>query len=63
MRHFCVALALAGALIPFAPAHASETPVRVAQMARDVADAVRQQRNQQHGRGSAPCAIKDGRKR
>jgi hypothetical protein len=63
MRHFCVALALAGALIPFAPARASETAVRVAQMARDVTDAVRHQRNQHHGRTLAPCATTDGRKR
>lgn len=63
MRHFCVALALAGALIPFAPARASETAVRVAQMARDVTDALRQQRNQQRGRIPAPCASTEGRKR
>ena len=44
MRAVLATLVLAGALIPFAPAHSSQPPVRVAQMARDVADAVRIQR-------------------
>ena len=44
MRDFLAALALAGALMPFMPAQASEPLVRTAQMARDVTDAVRKQR-------------------
>ena len=45
MRAIFVALALAGALIPFAHARAGEPRVRVAQMTRDVTDAVRIQRS------------------
>lgn len=64
MQHFCVALALAGALVPIAPARASEAAFRVAQMARDVTDAVRQQRNPQHRRIPAQrCSVTDGRTR
>ena len=44
MRAFLATLALAGALIPLAPAHSDQPPARVAQMARDVTDAVRIQR-------------------
>lgn len=44
MRAFLAALALAGALIAFTPAQASEPLVQHAQMARDVTDAVRRQR-------------------
>jgi len=50
MRALLAALAIAGALIPFAAARASEPPVRLAQMSRDVTDAVRKQRNQQRAR-------------
>jgi hypothetical protein len=46
MRALLAALALAGALMSFAPAPGSEAAVRVAQMSRDVTDAVRRQRNQ-----------------
>lgn len=50
MRAFLAALALAGALIPFTAAQASEPLVQLAQMARDVTDAVRKQRNEQRER-------------
>ena len=64
MRYVCIALAFAGALIPCAHVRASEPTVRTAQMARDVTDAVRQQRIQQGERADAPrCSITDGRKR
>lgn len=55
MRAFLAALAFAGALIPFPPVRASEPRVRVAQMARDVSDAVRKQRQEQPAHISAPC--------
>jgi hypothetical protein len=50
MRAFLAALALAGALFPFTAAHASEPLVQLAQMARDVTDAVRKQREEQRER-------------
>jgi hypothetical protein len=46
MRAFLAALAFAGALMPFAPAHTREPAIHVAQMSRDVTGAVRRQRNQ-----------------
>jgi hypothetical protein len=52
MRLLFAALALAGASIPFAPAKATESVTRVAQMARDVTYAVRRQRAQSRER---PC--------
>jgi hypothetical protein len=54
MRAFLAALALAGALFPFAPARASEPRLRMAQMARDVTDAVRNQRKEQRARTLKP---------
>jgi hypothetical protein len=56
MRAFLAALALAGALFPFEPARASEARLRVAQMARDVTDALRNQRKEQRARMPSPCA-------
>jgi hypothetical protein len=53
MRFFLAALALAGALIPFTPAHAAEPLVRIAQMPRDVTDAVRKQRERPRERPRA----------
>jgi len=46
MRHLLAALALAGALLSFAPALATDAVIRVAQLSRDVTDAVRRQREQ-----------------
>ena len=46
MRRSLAALAFAGALLSFMPANAGDGRVRVAQVARDVTDAVRKQRNQ-----------------
>ena len=46
MRAVLAALAIAGALIPFTSAQASEPGIHLAQMSRDVTDAVRKQRNQ-----------------
>lgn len=64
MRQVLAALALAGAFLPFAPARASEPIVRLAQMSRDVTDAVRRQRSQQHERSRARCdrATGEGRR-
>ena len=50
MRHLLAALALAGALLTFAPALATDPVTRVAQLSRDVTDAVRKQRDQQRPR-------------
>ena len=49
MRAFLAALAVAGILAPSA-INASEPAVRIAQMARDVTDAVRKQRAEQRER-------------
>ena len=46
MRALLAALAFAGALVPFTPAHTREHTIRLAQMSRDVTDAVRRQREQ-----------------
>ncbi len=50
MRAILAALAFVGALIPFTSAQASEPVIHLAQMSRDVTDAVRKQRNQQRTR-------------
>jgi hypothetical protein len=55
MRFLFAALALAGALLPAVPARAEPAPVRVAQMARDVTDAVRQQRKAHERRHEQRC--------
>ncbi len=52
MRTFVAALALACALLP-PSARAAEATVRIAQMTRDVTDAVRKQRDQQRERSRA----------
>jgi len=49
MRLFLAALALASILIP-SPINATERGVRIAQMARDVSDAVRKQRAERRAR-------------
>lgn len=51
MRAFLAALALACAFL--SPTRASEPGIRVAQMARDVTDAVRKQRDEQRERSRA----------
>ena len=62
MRRFLVALALAGALISFVPADAAGPNIRMAQMSRDVTDAVRKQRAQPRERPRAgkriTCEVK-----
>jgi len=63
MRPFLATLALAGALVPFTAAHASEPLVQLAQMARDVTDAVRKQREEQHERSRADEHTRRGSKR
>jgi hypothetical protein len=55
MRRPLAALALGCAILFFTPANAAEPRVRVAQMARDVTDAVRKQRSRQGARIPAPC--------
>ncbi len=60
MRNFLAVLALAGAL-PFA-GDITEPPVHVAQLSRDVINAVRKQREQQSVR-PAPERAKSGNKR
>lgn len=49
MRHLLVALALAGAFSPLA-GMANEPLTRIAQLSRDVTDAVRKQRNERRER-------------
>jgi cell division protein FtsB len=63
MRRLCAALAVAGALFPFAAMCAAEPVTRVAQMARDVTDAVRKQRNEQRERSRADEHTRRGSKR
>jgi hypothetical protein len=59
MRALLAAPILIGALLPFAEVRGSATTpmrgVRVAQMARDVADAVRRQRNGRYDRPHRPA--------
>jgi len=63
MRAVLAALALAAALIPFTAAQASEPLVQLAQMARDVTDAVRKQREEQRERLRADERKRRGSKR
>ncbi|MEJ0076023.1 MAG: hypothetical protein WDO17_11350 [Alphaproteobacteria bacterium] len=55
MRAFLAALALAGALSPSVPPGAAEPAARLAQMSRDVTDAVRRQRAQTGREAETSC--------
>jgi hypothetical protein len=56
MRFLLPALALAGAFLAAVPARAAEpASMRVAQMARDVTDAVREQRRTRESRHDQRC--------
>ena len=63
MRRFFAALALAGALIPPTAASTAESVTCLAQMPRDVTDAVRKQRDQQRERpGAGDRATREGKR-
>jgi hypothetical protein len=63
MRVLLATLTLAGAVASATPARASEPDIRVAQMARDVTDAVRKQREEQRERSRADEHTRRGSKR
>jgi hypothetical protein len=63
MAHFFAALALAGVLIPLTPAPTTAPATQVAQMARDVTDAIRKQRAERRERSDATNHAASGKKR